>query len=85
MKDIYYIFTFDTTHWAISADKLLEANAVSHKLIPVPQKISAGCGFCLRVPKDDAEKAERLFEEKGVEFAGVYAAEKEGLHYERRD
>lgn len=75
----YYIFTFETTHFSISADMLLDKNSVPHKLIPVPQEISPGCGFCVRVAEERFGEAKRLLIESGVELSGSYSVERDGL------
>ena len=51
--------TFESTHAAISTEKLLKPAEV--RVMPVPRFISASCGIALRIRPDKKEEAERLF------------------------
>lgn len=43
------VFTFDSTHVAMAADKALAGAGVAFTMIPTPTAISAGCGISLRL------------------------------------
>lgn len=79
MTEKFNLITFDTTHYSISADKCLEENNMAHKLIPMPQEISAGCGFCLKLDPEDYPRIKEALDNKGIEMAGHYYVEKSGL------
>lgn len=55
----YYLFTFESTHAAISTDKLLKPAECF--VVPIPRFISSSCGISVRVRPDRKEEAERLF------------------------
>lgn len=57
----YYLLTFESTHAAISTEKLLKPAEVT--IMPVPRFISASCGISVRIRPDMKEKAEALFTE----------------------
>lgn len=61
----YYLMTFESTHAAISTEKLLKDAEV--RVMPVPRFISASCGIALRIRPDRRREAERLFT-KGSEL-----------------
>lgn len=44
----YYVMLFKAVSYALKAEKILKAEQVPHKLIPVPKQISSDCGICLR-------------------------------------
>ena len=55
----YYLITFESTHAAISTEKLLKPAEVS--IMPVPRFISASCGISVRIRPDKREQAEQIF------------------------
>lgn len=55
----YYLYTFESTHAAISTEKLLRPAEVT--IMPVPRFLSASCGISVRVRPDMREKAEDIF------------------------
>ena len=57
--DEYYLLTFESTHAAISTEKLLKPAEVT--IMPVPRFISASCGLSVRIRPDMREKAESIF------------------------
>lgn len=44
----YYVILFKSISYALKAEKILKAEGIPHKLIPVPREISSDCGVCLR-------------------------------------
>jgi hypothetical protein len=44
----YYVILFKSISYALKAEKILKAEGIPHKLIPVPRVISSDCGICLR-------------------------------------
>ncbi len=59
--DEYYLLTFESTHAAISTEKLLKPAEVT--IMPVPRFISASCGISVRIHPDHRERAEEIFRE----------------------
>ena len=57
----YYLLTFESTHAAISTEKLLKPAEVT--IMPVPRFISASCGISVRIRPDRRENAEEIFRE----------------------
>lgn len=43
----YYAMLFKAVSYALKAEKILKAENIPHKLIPVPKQISSDCGICL--------------------------------------
>ena len=61
--DEYYLLTFESTHAAISTEKLLKPAEVT--IMPVPRFISASCGISVRVRPDRREEVEKMIRESG--------------------
>ncbi len=67
----YYLLTFESTHAAISTEKLLKPAEVT--IMPVPRFISASCGISVRIRPDRREDAEAIFRESSKLTSGDYA------------
>lgn len=57
--DEYYLLTFESTHAAISTEKLLKPAEVT--IMPVPRFISASCGISVRIQPERRGQAEEIF------------------------
>lgn len=62
MIEEYYLFTFESTHGAISTDTLLKP--VGCTIMPVPRAISTSCGMAVRVTPEQLDEARRIFRDK---------------------
>jgi len=71
LMDEYYLLTFESTHAAISTEKLLKPAEVT--IMPVPRFISASCGISVRIRPDKKEEVEEIFREKSNLNAADYA------------
>lgn len=60
--DEYYLLTFESTHAAISTEKILKPAEV--RIMPVPRFISASCGISVRIAPERREQAEQIFREQ---------------------
>ena len=69
--DEYYLLTFESTHAAISTEKLLKPVEVT--IMPVPRFISASCGISVRIRPDKKADAEELFREQSPLTPDDYA------------
>ena len=69
--DEYYLLTFESTHAAISTEKLLKPAEVT--IMPVPRFISASCGISVRIRPDKRERAEEIFRESSRLTPDEYA------------
>ena len=67
----YYLITFESTHAAISTEKLLKPAEVT--IMPVPRFISASCGISVRISPEKRDAAEDIFREKSVLKPEEYA------------
>ncbi len=51
-KSMRYVITFFSTSDAMAVDKQCKAHGVPGRLIPVPTRITAGCGMAWSLPLD---------------------------------
>lgn len=51
----FHIFTFNSTHHVLKAEKLLLGKGIRHEIIPTPKNISSDCGMSIRVNPDISE------------------------------
>ncbi|MBQ6621982.1 MAG: DUF3343 domain-containing protein [Mogibacterium sp.] len=70
MIDEYYLFTFESTHGAISTEKLLKP--VGCTIMPVPRAISTSCGIAVRIEPDRLDAALPVFRDGTALTADEY-------------
>ncbi len=58
--DVFGVVLFHSVQGALGAERLLGAQGIAHKLIPVPRQLSSNCGFCLRFDWADRRLIEEL-------------------------
>lgn len=63
---------FHSISGALRAEKLLKAESVLLKLIPVPRHLSSDCGICVRFERADENKVEGILGRSKLEFQGIY-------------
>ncbi|UQZ88405.1 hypothetical protein C4J81_03945 [Deltaproteobacteria bacterium Smac51] len=80
------VFTFHTTHAAISGERVLLENGVKVKVMPLPSSLGAGCGLCLRVDDSELEKSRQLMAAENIEPEDIYdkTTEQNQTLYRRR-
>lgn len=78
MNSRYYLFTFESTHAAIAAQKLLAPLGVI--LMPTLREISASCGMSLRTKEELLPKAKELMLASSIDpsLYFLYLVEQEG-------
>lgn len=65
----YYLYTFESTHGAISSHKLLREQ-MEAIIMPVLREITASCGMAVRIRPEDLSRSVRLMlEQKETEFS----------------
>ncbi|HNY50641.1 MAG TPA: DUF3343 domain-containing protein [Smithella sp.] len=47
-KHSYSVMLFKAVSYVLKAEKILKAESIPHKIIPVPKHISSDCGVCVR-------------------------------------
>lgn len=68
------LLLFHTSNHAFRAERLLKAQAIACKLIPVPRDLSSDCGVCLRLESVGQSEAVAILKAAKVEIALVHPA-----------
>ena len=67
----YFLFTFDSSNKSIKAERVLRKNKLAARVIPVPEELSKGCGFAVRLD-GNLEEAKIFLREKDICPKGIY-------------
>lgn len=68
----YILISFDSPHYTIKADKLLQTAAIKCAIYPIPREISKDCSLGLRIQSTDLEKTLALFKEKNILYQKTF-------------
>ncbi|HON58545.1 MAG TPA: DUF3343 domain-containing protein [Smithella sp.] len=60
----HYVMLFKAVSYVLKAEKILKAEGIPHKIIPVPKHISSDCGVCLRFEPEMRKKIEAALSDK---------------------
>jgi hypothetical protein len=63
---------FDTTSLVMRAEKLLQRNGVTVKLIPTPRQFSSDCGMAVRFPAGDMDRVRAVLAQARLATAGLH-------------
>ncbi|MDR0554503.1 MAG: DUF3343 domain-containing protein [Treponema sp.] len=74
-KKAELIICFQSAAQSIMAEHLLLEQAFNVRIMPAPSEIITGCGFCLRLPPEDLEKAAAFLLEQGFSIPEAYLRE----------
>lgn len=66
------VISFDTTNFAMMAEKCFSEEHFEKMVIPTPRTISNSCGISLLINDDDVEKAKKLIIEKELKIKGIF-------------
>ncbi|EOD00037.1 DUF3343 domain-containing protein [Caldisalinibacter kiritimatiensis] len=72
IEETYFVMTFDSTHYAIKAEKVLKEEKIDIRTIPTPREITASCGLAIKFSEDLLEDVKRTVEEKKLNRSGIY-------------
>lgn len=62
------VILFHSNNYTIWAKSELKKNSIKGKMISVPRNLSSNCGYCLEINSDDENKAEKILNQKNIEF-----------------
>lgn len=74
----YYILTFDSSNRSIKAERILRKNKLRARVIPVPEELSKGCGFCIKL-EGEIEVAKEFLKEKNISPKGIYKLKEDSV------
>ena len=73
MTSGYAVVLVQSTSHAIRVEKLLRAQGISCKMIPVPRHISSDCGACVRILCQDTETVRHVLEAASIGVESIQA------------
>ncbi|NLL81781.1 MAG: DUF3343 domain-containing protein [Tissierellia bacterium] len=68
----YGILTFNSTHHAISAEKILKEHQLFIKTIPTPREITRSCGLSILFILEDLDKIRDLHLNNGLSIKAIH-------------
>ena len=76
------VLTFDSTHYALAAEKIIiEFNGIT-QLIATPRSINSRCGFSLLLKGTDVSFIEKIRENQRLKIVGIFKRQiNEGVFY----
>lgn len=74
-KGLYTVVTFPNTTAALAMEAACKAQAIPGSIIPVPNQITAGCGFAWRADAGAQEQIEGFLADQGLAFTQVHTIE----------
>jgi putative Se/S carrier protein len=66
------VVLFHTTSAVMRAEKVLQKNGITVKLIPTPRQFSSDCGMAVRFAWQDQERIHALLQQAHIETAGIH-------------
>ena len=69
------VVLFHTSNHAFRAEKLVSAQGLACRLVPVPRHLSSDCGVCLRIAAAARDSVVDVLTNSKVEIAGVHGLE----------
>jgi len=66
------VVTFDATHYALKAERVLKKERMVVKLIPVPRQLSSNCGLALHFDCSFKDQIVDIFEKQHIKVHGIH-------------
>ena len=60
------IFTFQSTHAVLKAEKLIKKQSLAYEIVPTPRHISSDCGMAICLSAQVADEAAALVLSRGI-------------------
>ncbi|KJF25623.1 hypothetical protein TZ02_17685 [Clostridium aceticum] len=70
-----YVIVFESTHYAIAAEKLLKQKNYQFDTIPTPREITANCGLSIMF-NENLGHIKKDIEESNIKIKGIYEIKK---------
>lgn len=70
------VISFDSTNYAMLADKCFSEEQFEKMVVPTPRAISNSCGISIQINQDDIDEAIKLIENKDLKIKGIFKVEK---------
>lgn len=60
------IFIFDSIHYVLKSEAILNEHGIDNELIPVPKEIHSNCGMAIKIDDTSFNEAKRLLLENNI-------------------
>ncbi|AOY78250.1 hypothetical protein BJL90_05710 [Clostridium formicaceticum] len=71
-----YVIVFESTHYAIAAEKLLKQKKYEFDTIPTPREITASCGLSIMFDETLLGYIKKDIMESNIKIKGIYEIKK---------
>lgn len=71
-----FVIVFESTHYAIAAEKMLKEKNYQFHTIPTPREITASCGLSIRFNEKLLGDIKKDIEENKIKIKGIYEIKK---------
>lgn len=68
----YFLATFQTTHNALHAEKILDDTGIPFIVVPTPREVSSGCGLAIRFFGQHLDDIKNKFQQTDVTYSNIY-------------
>ncbi len=72
MDNSFYVVVFESTHYAIAAEKLFKELKLSVEIIPTPREITASCGLSIKFNEGLMEAVKRALQDGNIRIKGIF-------------
>lgn len=72
MSNSYCVATFHSVHDALHFEKIVKAEGLKIRLIPVPREISSSCGISAKFTPELREQIEAIIKREQLEVDGIH-------------
>ena len=69
------VISFDSTNFAMMADKCFSEEHFEKMVIPTPRAISNSCGISLMIEEDSIEGAKKIIKHNNLTINGIFKIE----------
>ncbi len=66
------IISFESTHHAMFAEKMLNKAAIEIMVVPTPRQIDKSCGISIKIKDEDMQEAVKTLAKYNIEVKGIY-------------
>lgn len=72
MENVFYVVVFESTHYAIAAEKLFKELDYAVEIIPTPREITSSCGLSIRFNEALLDSVKKALTEGNILIKGIY-------------
>ena len=66
------VISFNSTHHAMFAEKMLKKAEINIMVVPTPRQIDKSCGISIKINDEDMQKSSETIAKYNIELKGIY-------------